>query len=526
MIAGRSFARFNQLCRALSAPNPHSHPLRCSQGLFHQGNSAFVKMSGRKGGQDEMDQRKKKKAIMHVWRPIATKAVPNEVDNDERSDSECQLQCSNTGASITGEFELSTSSAIETDNELKAVEEREDISYTCRTGNVAKSKGIQQVVIKETHKELGSNEDLELATTAEKVSVSVQVDTPLIRFVKGKGGSVQKQIEVEAGVKIIFPSAKGDTTIVVEGDTVESVTKASEKISSVLEEAVKSPMLDYSHFISLPLAIHPDLVAKLHQFQRSILGDATTSLDYDDPDGDFNEDTSDEIDYEDKQAETPGVAINLEVQDEKEHVRVKIDTKDSKSASKASSASDLGIDGSIFIKPKTFHLTVLMLKLWNKDRVAAAAEVLQRVSSEVKDALENRPISIQLRGLACMRGSPAKAQVIYAPVLEVGGEGRLLRACQVIIGAFVESGLVLAKDAKQSLKLHATLMNVRHRKRSKRNRRNDSFDARHVFKVYGSKEWGEYLIREVNLSQRFKFDESGYYHCCSSISLPEDMQTE
>ncbi|XP_020097465.1 uncharacterized protein LOC109716433 isoform X2 [Ananas comosus] len=526
MIAGRSFARFNQLCRTLCSPNPHSHPLRCSQGLFHQGNSAFVKMSGRKGGPDEMDQRKKKKAIMHVWRPITTKEVPNEVDNDERSDSECQLQSSNTGASITGEFELSTSSAIETDNELKAVEEREDISYTCRMGDVAKSKGTQQVVIKETHKELGSNEDLELATTAEKVSVSVQVDTPLIRFVKGKGGSVQKRIEVEAGVKIKFPSAKGDTTIVVEGDTVESVTKASEKIASVLEEAVKSPMLDYSHFISLPLAIHPDLVAKLHQFQGSILGYATTSLDNDDPDGDFNEDTSDEIDYEDKQAETPGVAINLEVQDEKEHVRVKIDTKDSKSASKASSASDLGIDRSIFIKPKTFHLTVLMLKLWNKDRVAAAAEVLQRVSSEVKDALENRPISIQLRGLACMRGSLAKAQVIYAPVLEVGGEGRLLRACQVIIGAFVESGLVLAKDAKQSLKLHATLMNVRHRKRSKRNRRNDSFEARHIFKVYGSKEWGEYLIREVHLSQRFKFDESGYYHCCSSISLPEDMQTE
>lgn len=37
-----------------------------------------MKMSGRKGGPDEMDRRKKKKAMMHVWRPIATKAVPNE----------------------------------------------------------------------------------------------------------------------------------------------------------------------------------------------------------------------------------------------------------------------------------------------------------------------------------------------------------------------------------------------------------------------------------------------------------------
>lgn len=39
--------------------------------------------------------------------------------------------------------------------------------------------------------------------------------------------------------------------------------------------------------------------------------------------------------------------------------------------------TDLRIEKSIFIKPKMIHLTVLMLKLWNKDRVDAAAEVLQ-----------------------------------------------------------------------------------------------------------------------------------------------------
>lgn len=39
--------------------------------------------------------------------------------------------------------------------------------------------------------------------------------------------------------------------------------------------------------------------------------------------------------------------------------------------------TELGIDKSIFIKPKTFHLTVLMLKLWNKERVLAASEVLK-----------------------------------------------------------------------------------------------------------------------------------------------------
>jgi hypothetical protein len=59
-----------------------------------------------------------------------------------------------------------------------------------------------------------------------------------------------------------------------------------------------------------------------------------------------------------------------------------------------------------------------------------------------------------------------------------------------------------------------------------RNRWNDSFDARDIFRKYGEEEWGEYNIPEVHLSQRFKFDENGYYYCCTSIPLPAEMQTE
>ncbi|XP_021891919.1 A-kinase anchor protein 7 [Carica papaya] len=186
--------------------------------------------------------------------------------------------------------------------------------------------------------------------------------------------------------------------------------------------------------------------------------------------------------------------------------------------------TDLGIEKSIFIKPKTFHLTVLMLKLWNKDRVNAASKLLKSISSKVMNALENRPVFVRLKGLDCMRGSLAKARVLYAPVEEIGNEDRLLRACQVIIDEFVEAGLVLEKDAKQKLKLHATVMNARHR--TKRTRKLDFFDARGIFEQFGSEEWGEYLIREAHLSQRFAFDKSGYYHCCASIPFPESMQVD
>ncbi|XP_020518252.1 uncharacterized protein LOC105420078 isoform X2 [Amborella trichopoda] len=282
-----------------------------------------------------------------------------------------------------------------------------------------------------------------------------------------------------------------------------------------------------------------------------------------------------------------------------------------------SSSEDLGIDKSIFINPKTFHLTVLMLKLWNEERVATAAEVLQKVSPKVMNALKDHPISIRLKGLDCMRGSVSEACVLYTPVEEIGGEGRLMRACQVIIDAYVKAGLVLQKDACQKLKLHGTVMNVKFRKRTTRTRKigsfdardiferygseewdlgidksifinpktflltvlmlklwNEervataaevlqkvspkvmralkdrpisirlkgllhgtvmnvkfrkrtvrtrkigSFDARDIFEQYGSEEWGEYVIGEAHLSQRFKYERSGYYHRCASIPFP------
>lgn len=52
-------------------------------------------------------------------------------------------------------------------------------------------------------------------------------------------------------------------------------------------------------------------------------------------------------------------------------------------------------------------------------------------------------------------------------------------------------------------------------------RKFSTFDARGIFKQYGSEEWGEYHIREAHLSQRFVFDDNGYYHCCASLPFPE-----
>eukprot|EP00252_Welwitschia_mirabilis_P018980 TRINITY_DN426_c0_g1_i4.p1 TRINITY_DN426_c0_g1~~TRINITY_DN426_c0_g1_i4.p1 ORF type:complete len:489 (-),score=124.25 TRINITY_DN426_c0_g1_i4:391-1857(-) len=306
----------------------------------------------------------------------------------------------------------------------------------------------------------------------------------LERFIKA--GHVQRRIERETGVKLKFVSIEEETYVVLNGASTLSVRAASEMIQEILLEAIDSRFVDYSHFISLPLAHHSELIEKLHEFQRSILGECASSSNEED-DSDNTSDTASSGD-------------------------------DQSAYSKGS-----GIEKSMFIKPATFHLTVLMLKLWKKDLVSTAVEVLHKVSPQVNSVLEGRPVAINLRGLELMRGSPAKAHVLYARVNEVGGGERLQIACQTIIEAFKDAGLVLEKDASSRLKLHATLMNSRHRRRrGKKVKKDNSFDARPVIKQYGSKDWGEYVISGAHLSQRFCYDGNGYYQCCASIPFPQN----
>ncbi|KAG6487297.1 hypothetical protein ZIOFF_055883 [Zingiber officinale] len=367
---------------------------------------------------------------------------PEGQKNKPTGDSDEQVFTQDESTSDTSMTLTTSSNIVDHDNHLEKLTTSSSIvdhasHLETIAGTFSKSHDSTTASIsRENPEQITVEKGADLGSQDKSSSVSIEVDASLIRFIKGRGleiqnflsfsGSTQKQIEGDFGVNIVLPSSKEDCSIVVEG-SIGSVAKASEKITRIIEEAVKSPRLDYSHFISLPLALHPELVEKLIRFQKSILGDAAVGPE-DDLEHESNEDATDE---EDNQSINQKVSVQLEVGEENKHVKVKMDSIGYKSTSKASILSDMGIEKSIFIKPKTFHLTVLMLKLWNKERIAMAAKVLQKISSKVLDALENQPVSVRLRGLACMKGSPAKARVVHAPVKEIDEEGRLLRACRI-----------------------------------------------------------------------------------------------
>lgn len=88
-------------------------------------------------------------------------------------------------------------------------------------------------------------------------------------------------------------------------------------------QAIKSPSLDYSHFVSLPLAVHSELVEKLINFQNSILGSSASSLD-EVVDSDTNEDNTDNEVEVQQTVNAPDVAVELKVDDEREKIKVNI----------------------------------------------------------------------------------------------------------------------------------------------------------------------------------------------------------
>ncbi|CAN6810914.1 unnamed protein product [Brassica oleracea] len=142
------------------------------------------------------------------------------------------------------------------------------------------------------------------------------------------------------------------------------------------------------------------------------------------------------------------------------------------------SVVNMGFHESLLVSPSKLHLTVVMLNLKDVKDLDKAKRVLKDISKNVNDALDNRPVAIRLRGLECMEESLDKTRVLYAPVEEVGKEGRLLRACHVMIDAFVPDKLAAEKE-KSRLKLHLTMMS-----------KGETFDAREIQRVFREKDWG------------------------------------
>lgn len=156
-----------------------------------------------------------------------------------------------------------------------------------------------------------------------------------------------------------------------------------------------------------------------------------------------------------------------------------------------------GLDASLLVPAAHLHLTVAMLKLWSPARVRAAVAALAAAAPRMYDATGTTTLRVRVRGAAVMgeeeeddepsvesasasvgaggarRSRKAEhAHVVYAQIVENGAKQTLRRVARVAIEAFARAGLLsadetdkqlLTADAAAAFQWHATLINTRYR---------------------------------------------------------------
>jgi hypothetical protein len=161
-----------------------------------------------------------------------------------------------------------------------------------------------------------------------------------------------------------------------------------------------------------------------------------------------------------------------------------------------------GLDASLLVPAAHLHLTVAMLKLWSPARVRAAVAALAAAAPRMYDATGTTTLRVRVRGAAVMgeeeeeeeddepsvgsasasasvgaggarRSRKAEhAHVVYAQIEENGAKQTLRRVARVAIEAFARAGLLsademdkqlLTADAAAAFQWHATLINSRYR---------------------------------------------------------------
>ena len=150
-----------------------------------------------------------------------------------------------------------------------------------------------------------------------------------------------------------------------------------------------------------------------------------------------------------------------------------------------------GLDASLLVPAAHLHLTVAMLKLWSPARVRAAVAALAAAAPRMYDATGTTTLRVRVRGAAVMgeeedeaedasgSGSSAgaarlrkaeHAHVVYAQIEENSAKQTLRRVARLAIEAFARAGLLDADEMDKQLltddaafQWHATLINTRYR---------------------------------------------------------------
>jgi activating signal cointegrator complex subunit 1 len=187
-----------------------------------------------------------------------------------------------------------------------------------------------------------------------------------------------------------------------------------------------------------------------------------------------------------------------------------------------------GISESLFQNPQKLHLTMTTLSLLDNEDRAVAAELLQDCKEMIiEPILQNKPLKVKLMGLNYMNDDPSSVDVLYGNVVSE----ELQEISDAIAEYFSSRGFTQQKT--EHVKLHVTLINSLFRdnddavikdenlmqSREKEKMARETFDASRILKKFKSFYFGEFIAKEIHLSQRFSKASNGYYEATGILKI-------
>jgi activating signal cointegrator complex subunit 1 len=285
--------------------------------------------------------------------------------------------------------------------------------------------------------------------------LEMQVSESYFGFIIGRNGEKKSKLEQETQCKVFIPRKQGIDSITIEGKSHQSVASCRNRLIIMLSSLRLTK--PPTHFVCFPLNFD-GLVTKFNQFKQQVLENCAKSA---------------------------------------------------------------GIDENIFTSPNKMHLTVCVMPLFNKTEIDQAINLLDECHTEfIQNLISQRELRVKLKGLESMNDDPSDVHVLYAKV-DLVNQNFMQELSDRLMKKFVDAGL--SKKKYDRVKLHATVMNTRRQLKQqesndKRTRR-VSFDAREIFKLYGDYDFGEYLVKEINLSIMGKNGSDGFHERVSRIKI-------
>ncbi|GAV04397.1 hypothetical protein RvY_14681 [Ramazzottius varieornatus] len=193
-----------------------------------------------------------------------------------------------------------------------------------------------------------------------------------------------------------------------------------------------------------------------------------------------------------------------------------------------------GLSTDLFQTSNKLHLTISTLALFSPPEYDLAFETLQNCfADELWELLDQGPLRCRLRGLEIMNDDPAEVDVLYAKVVDP--TDRLQTIADQIYENYMHSEPRFSQDKFDGLKhvkLHVTLINSRYRKGTElgeddldllsvaaKATARKTFDASSILQHFGQYDFGECVVNEIHISQRFSTGENGFYKCKRKLIL-------